>query len=317
VQTIVGVDFGVPRRAGEQAKKIILIEAKKRSDESYEILPKGRNARLVAGIADCSINRSRNRSVDRGTHWRDRRSGWTMEELRDSLVGDDLVAVAAFDFPFSLPTEILEDVVFANAVGRAEAFGTRAAWQDFVASKMPLTFNGTQANSVMVGWPFFDPWRNPKFWIGRSTDKATRASPPLKDKFQSVFNMTIAGASLLSAMSDDGYQLKIDDLRPGRAVLETYPRQVAANLGFVGSYKQQPLACFDFVIQSLGQRGIDLRFDPAVEHFCRQYQTGDADHDGVDAFLCLIAAIFFDQGRTERCGAPVDQEGAIVVPCRQ
>ena len=87
---IIGVDFGVPRRAGDQAKKIILIEAVKRSGRRYAIEPTERNERLVRLVA--------------GNGWRGRRRGWTMDELRDSLCGDIDVAAAAFDLPFSLPS---------------------------------------------------------------------------------------------------------------------------------------------------------------------------------------------------------------------
>lgn len=303
MKKIIGVDFGVPRRAGDQAKKIILIEAVRLSDRRYSILPTGRNARLVN--ASC------------GERWQHRRRGWTMEQLRNSLCADTDVAAAGFDFPFSIPAELLHDVSFANAVGEREAFGTRSNWQSWVASKMPLTFDGTKAGSVMVGWETFEAWRGTEFWIPRATDRATRASPPLKDKFQSVFNMTIAGASLLYWMADVGYQQQTEILQQGRAVFETYPREVALRLGFQGSYKQQPLDCFQCAIDGLESRGIELDFDPDVKAFCRQYQTGSADHDGVDAFLCLAAAICFDAGQVEICGEVVKEEGAIVVPVSQ
>jgi len=146
------------------------------------------------------------------------------------------------------------------------------------------------------------------------TDKATKASPPLKDKFQAVFNMTIAGASLLKALADSGYREKLVEVEQGRAVMETYPREVAARLGFSGSYKQQPRECLETAIEGLAGRGIELEIDPNVKKFCQTYTTGDQDHDGVDAFLCLMTAICFDQGDAEMCGEVVPEEGAIVVP---
>ena len=302
MQKIIGVDFGVPRRAGDQAKKIILMEAVKLSGKRYSIEPAGRNERLVRPSG--------------GKSWRQRRRGWMLDELRESVCRDGDVGVAAFDFPFSVPLELLRDRSFAQAVGAAREFSTRAAWQAWVADKMPLEFNGDKASSVMTGWHQFGAWRDTKFWISRATDKATRASPPLKDKFQSVFNMTIAGASLLGSMVKCGYQEQLSSLQQGRAVFETYPREVAARLGFAGSYKQQPLECLECAIVSLEKRGVELDFDPAVKAFCQQYTTGEGDHDGVDAFLCLAAAICFDQGQAEICGEVVDEEGAIVVPRR-
>ena len=300
MQKVIGVDFGVPRRAGDQAKKIILIEAVKRSGRRYSIEPTGRNERLVRPFG--------------GNSWRERRRGWTMDELRDSLCADAGVAAAAFDFPFSLPISLLRDRSFAQAVETTEAFKTRAAWQAWVSNNMPLTFDGDRASSIMTGWQLFDAWRDTKFWISRTTDKATRASPPLKDKFQSVFNMTIAGASLLGSMARSGYREQLSSLQQGRAVFETYPREVASRLGFTGSYKQEPLDCLECAVASLEKREIELEFDPVVEIFCQQYTTGEGDHDGVDAFLCLAAAICFDQGQAEICGEVVDEEGAIVVP---
>ena len=238
LQKIIGVDFGVPRRAGDQAKKIILIEAKKRSGRRYSIEPTERNERLVRPSG--------------GNGWRERRRGWTMDELRDSLCHDSDITAAAFDFPFSLPIELLRDRSFAQSVGVNEAFTTRAAWQAWVADKMPLIFDGEKASSGMLGWHQFDAWRDTKFWISRTTDKATCASPPLKDKFQSVFNMTIAGASLLHSMAKSGYREQLSSLQQGRAVFETYPREVASRLGFTGSYKQQPLDCFKCADFSFG-----------------------------------------------------------------
>ena len=299
LQKFIGVDFGVPRRAGDQARKTILIEAVKRAPNRYEIPPSGRNERLVRPI---------------GNDWLSRRRGWVINELRDSLVADRAVDAAAFDFPFSIPVELLNDLRFAHRVGRATPFVTRAAWQSWVAENMPLSFDGDKATSRLVGLELFDVWRDHDFWVSRVTDKATKASPPLKDKFQAVFNMTIAGAALLKALAENGYQEKLIEVEQGRAVMETYPRAVAARLGFTGSYKQQPLACLETAIEGLAGRGIQLEIDPDVKNFCQTYTTGDQDHDGVDAFLCLVTAICFDQGQAEMCGEVVKEEGAIIVP---
>lgn len=302
MQKFIGVDFGVPRSAGAQAQKIILIEAVKQSKNRYAILPGGRNQRLVELP---------------GRHWRSRRRGWTIDRLRDALCGDGSVAAVAFDFPFSLPIQLLKDRQFAALVGRKEAFVTRRAWQAFVAKKLALDFDGDLAGSKLVGLEFFDVWRGTEFWIRRATDTATQASPPLKDKFQSVFNMTLAGASLLHGLVQDGYQEKLDDLSQGRAVMETYPRAVAERMGFRGSYKRQPQECLEAVVEELETRGIELAFDSTVKRFCESYTSGSGDHDGVDAFLCLVTAICFDQGVAELCSAADPEEGAIIAPQSQ
>jgi hypothetical protein len=46
-EVVAGSDFGVPASAGQQAKKIILIEAARVKDRAYSIRPTGRNERLV------------------------------------------------------------------------------------------------------------------------------------------------------------------------------------------------------------------------------------------------------------------------------
>ena len=299
MKKLIGVDFGVPRRAGDQAKKIILIEAIKCSNARYKILPHGRNTRLVRSL---------------GSDWRSRRRGWTIDELRDSLCSDDTVAAAAFDFPFSLPNQLLNDPQFSGLVGHNTAFATRTNWQSLVAQKLSLQFDSDKATGQLVGLEFFDVWRGTKFWIPRVTDKATNASPPLKDKFQSVFNMTIAGASLLHALVQEGYQEKLEDVQQGKAVMETYPRVVAARMGFEDSYKRKPLACLEASVEELARREIELEFDSDVHQFCKTYTSGDRDHDGVDAFLCLITSICFDHGAAELCGQGDAEEGAIIAP---
>jgi hypothetical protein len=82
---VVGCDFGVPKKAGDQAKKIILVEAVRLGQRHYAVEPTGRNARLVRDIAS------------RGP-WKERRRGWTLPDLADSLSSDPTVKVVAFDF---------------------------------------------------------------------------------------------------------------------------------------------------------------------------------------------------------------------------
>ena len=45
--TVLGCDFGASLRAGDQAKKNILIEAVRLGPRDYVVTPSGRNARLV------------------------------------------------------------------------------------------------------------------------------------------------------------------------------------------------------------------------------------------------------------------------------
>ncbi len=49
---VAGCDFGVPMKSGDQAKKIILIEAIRVGDRRYTIEQTGRNERLVRPFAN-------------------------------------------------------------------------------------------------------------------------------------------------------------------------------------------------------------------------------------------------------------------------
>ncbi len=104
--TLVGCDFGVPATAGNQAKKIILIEATKVAEHHYAVTADGRNARLAGSRA-------------RGEWWQ-RRPGWTLPSLAVSLCLDPSVTVAALDLPFSIPISLLQDTDFAGRLGQRD-----------------------------------------------------------------------------------------------------------------------------------------------------------------------------------------------------
>lgn len=303
---VIGCDFGVPRKAGDQAKKIILLEAVQIGHRHYAIEPTGRNARLVHEYAS-------------GAPWQEKRRGWTLPALAESLCADSSVKVAAFDFPFSLPVALLNDGEFARLMGQA-AFRTRAAWAQFVGSGLRLAFDDGTSDAELRDLASFDPWRNKQFWNRRATDSATNGSPPLKHKFQNVFAMTIAGTALLEHFRSHGYAPLLGSAtpRPGACVIETYPREVANRVGFSGSYKASPDACLSRAEQFLGELGIRIDFDARVRHFCQTYRTSGNDPDGADAFLCLVAAIACSEGMAEICGnaaqSVLSEEGAIVVP---
>ncbi len=71
--TLVGCDFGVPATAGDQAKKMILIEATKIGEHHYAVTADGRNARLAG-------------SKNRGKWWQ-RRPGWTLPSPGSTVWG--------------------------------------------------------------------------------------------------------------------------------------------------------------------------------------------------------------------------------------
>lgn len=304
---VAGCDFGVPRRAGDQAKKIILIEAIRAGDQRYIIERTGRNERLVRPFA-------------KGETWKHNRRGWTLLDLYQSLSNDYSVKACSFDFPFSIPQSLLSDAGFAQRLNQA-AFHTRQRWAEFVTQHFSLRFDDEKASAAMKDLSRFDKWRDKQYWQKRSTDTATNGSPPLKHKFQNVFAMTIAGSSMLSRLSSRQYTTVLDDAQvvAEQSLFETYPREVANRIGFTGSYKDSPQDCLKQAVTFLESQGITLEFDEEVQHFCETYRTAGNDPDGADAFLCLVASICFYEGLAELCGggaepATLQEEGAIIVP---
>jgi hypothetical protein len=305
---VAGCDFGVPKTAGDQARKIILIEAIWLGDRRYAIEPTGRNARLV-------------HEATRGSPWKERRRGWTLPELADSLSADRSVKAVAFDFPFSIPLSLLRDSDFARRMGRQRPFGTRERWAGFVESRLGLAFEDGRAGAEVEDLGNFGPWRDKAFWQRRATDVATSGSPPLKHRFQNVFAMTLAGNALLSHLAANGYTTVLDPVHApaDQCVFETYPRAVANQIGFAGSYKRNAARCLGRALGFLHERSIRLDFDEQVRQFCLEYRTSGNDPDGADAFLCLIAAIAFHEGMVEICAGGADaatlrEEGAVIVP---
>ena len=174
------------------------------------------------------------RETDRTRSWSVNRRGWVISDLARSIATDEAVVVLALDFPFSIPECLLQDVLFAAKVS-AEVFATRSNWAKFVQSSINLEFDSTSASAKLRVDPNLTNWRDKVFWRKRATDVATRGQPPLKDKFQNLFNMTLIGAALLGALSEGGMQIT---LHPGeasywlkRSVIETYPGAVARAIG--------------------------------------------------------------------------------------
>ncbi|MGL4419938.1 MAG: hypothetical protein ACRCZF_04675 [Gemmataceae bacterium] len=119
--------------------------------------------------------------------------------------------------------------------------------------------------------------------------------------------MTIAGAALLHRWMEASAPTQFR---------ETYPRLVAAQMGFAGSYKQQPQACREQVEAELTRRGYQLEWDRRVRQFCDGYRTGakQDDPDGADAFLALVAAMTAREAEAVVIGGGMPEEGAIVAP---
>ncbi len=111
-ESLIGCDFGVPLRAGDRAKKIILVEAAKVGERHYKIEPDGRNERLVGWLRG-----------DRS--WPGGRAGWTLPALTSSLAATNQRYPAAMDFAFGIPRQLLCDRSFAAGVGSDRPFERR------------------------------------------------------------------------------------------------------------------------------------------------------------------------------------------------
>lgn len=312
--SIVGCDFGVPKRAGDQAKKIILIEAIKVGNKHYAVRPFGRNARTRKWLTE-----------KRG--WGHCLPGWTLPELLGSLVQEPTVVTAAMDFPFGVPQSLLNDQQFAGVAGRTTPFKSRNAWVDFLDEYLSLTFNTTKASGEMTDLSNFDYWRtDSRFWHRRGSDVAANGQPPLKHVGQNLFAMTVAGVVFLRHAEKLGFNVALAEIQDceRKTIFETYPSYVARRVGFKGSYKGQPVDCLNTAVAFLAANGIRLDFDANVRRFCEVYRTGTKkdDPDGADAFLCLVAAICFNEGdreivRGNASDEQLCQEGGIIVPTKR
>jgi hypothetical protein len=321
---VIGCDFGAPRKAGDQAKKIIAIEAIEVAPKHYAVRTGGRNQRLARWKPGSTSTSTSSSNLDSGSgSWLDSRPGWTLTAMRDWLNSDSSVRIGAFDFPFSLPMSLLGMPEFSQRMDCATAFGNRKRWAEFVASRLPFSFTSDKASGEMTGFAQFMPWRDKTLWHRRACDIATRGSPPLKHIGQNLFSMTLAGAALLQAVEPSGYCIMLGERPAGkrRVLFETYPSLVARRIGFAGSYKAEPVRCLNQALAFLQERGIKLDFAVEVRNFCETYRTGAQrdDPDGADAFLCLVAAICFQEGLTEIVSGnatpeQLAEEGGIVAP---
>jgi hypothetical protein len=248
----------------------------------------------------------------------------TIPELAESIREDRAIATVAFDFPFSIPLDLLQNPAFAFRVA-APTFGARVKWLEFVEQRVELVFSSGNARAKLWIDPLLLGWRDKAFWIKRATDIATNAQPPLKHIFQNLFNMTVVGSKFLGSIRHAGMQVLLrhheGERCLDRSVIETYPGAVAAAVGFTGSYKQKPECGLKAAEGYLREQGIFLDFNGEVRRFCIEYRSSQSDPDGADAFLCLVAAICFREGLAEwhtggATAQQLDEEGCIVTPAK-
>ncbi|KYF55892.1 hypothetical protein BE04_43140 [Sorangium cellulosum] len=266
---IVGVDFGAPQRARDQRRKIIAIAAQATAWRSYRIDAAGMNARLLANDPP----------------------GWSAKELLDELLALP-ARVVAFDFPFCVPHALLRDAKFAADVGIKDgAFTSWRSFNWFVAQRLPLDF------SPFTAWR--DRNERARLWMKRATDIATGGQPPLKDKFQATFQMTLLGNALLSKLWES-HKYRVLPFPGGRGageIIEVYPGATLRTMG-LASYKSRPDEAVRCGIAACAAAGIKLDVDLRLVALCCRYSSGGRtpDYDVADAFVALCTAILHAEG---------------------
>ncbi len=298
---IVGVDFGAPKRARDQRRKLIAIAAHSTGWRSYRVDATGMNARLLANDPP----------------------GWSAKELLDELLARP-ARVVGLDFPFCVPHALLREERFAADVGYLEgAFRSWRSFSWFVAQRLPLT--------EPLDFAPFAAWRNPaeraRLWTKRATDVAARGQPPLKDKFQATFQMTLLGNALLSKLWESP-KYRVLPFPGGRGdgeVIEVYPGATLRAMRLT-SYKSRPDEAVRLGIRACADAGIQLDVDPRLLALCCRYSSGTAkapDYDVADAFVALCTAVLHAEGACRPVLAPdalwqehllKEWEGAIWVP---
>lgn len=294
---IVGVDFGAPQHAAKQQRKIVAIAAEATDWRRYRVTATGMNARLVSRHAP----------------------GWCATELLGELLAQP-VRVVAFDFPFCVPDVLLSDPRFGEEAGHtAGAFSGWRAFNAFVSQRLPLT--------DPLDFTPFAAWRNPaeraRLWTKRANDVTAGGQPPLKDKFQATFQMTLLGNAVLASLWES-QRYRVLPFPGGRGngeVIEVYPGGTLRQLGLV-SYKSHPAVALHFSIAACAAAGIALDVEPRLAERCCEYNSGgkSPDYDAADAFVALCTAILHAEGQCRAAmppGAPhwlKEREGAIWLP---
>ena len=213
--------------------------------------------------------------------------------------------LGAFDFPFGLPRELVEQL------------GWPLPWEDCIRHYAALSREDIRAtfagfcNARPVGGKF----------AHRATDKPAGSSPSMKWVNPPVAYMLHAGVPRLLAA---GVHLPgLHDGDTQRVALEGYPGLLARELLGQRSYKsddkakQTPerLIARKDLITGLehGQSRLGLRLK--VSHPQRDALIDDASRDSLDAVLCLLQAAWAQQQGAPRYGLPAQMdplEGWIV-----
>jgi hypothetical protein len=287
-ELVVGIDFAGPAKATDQRRKILAVAATRTAPRRYVVSSAGFNGRLALA-----------------------RPGWTAEELADALVSaSPTPAVVAADFPFCVPAQLLASASFAAAIGHDRPLKAWPGFNAAIAARIPL--------ACPVDYSAFRAWRSKKLWLKRASDRVSGAHPPLKDRFQTLFNMTLLGNALLARLDRSGRFDVVPFQSRGRArVVEVYPGHAMRVLG-VRDYKRAPGRAIDAAVRHLAERGVRFTIAPAVRRACEAYDTGggaSTDYDAADALVAAcLAALIRERMAHEIVGDPPgarDREGAI------
>ncbi len=187
----------------------------------------------------------------------------------------------------------------------------------FVAQRLPL--------GDPLDFRPFDAWRSradrARLWTKRATDIAVGGQPPLKDKFQATFQMTLLGNALLARLWES-HKYRVLPFPGGRGageVIEVYPGATLRQMG-LANYKSRPDEAIRLGIAACAAADIKLDVDLRLMALCCRYSSGGKmpDHDAADAFVALCTAILHAEGA---CRAATDgdsfvkeREGAVWVP---
>lgn len=172
----------------------------------------------------------------------------------------------------------------------------------------------------------FAAWRaraeRTRHWTKRVTDAAARGQPPLKDKFQATFQMTLLGSAFLSRLWES-QKYRVLPFSGGKGeseVIAVYPGATLRALG-LENYKSEPREAVRVSMAACAARGIELEVDPRLIDVCCRYSSGKADYDAADAFVALCTAILHAEKACIPATVPdpigqvmQEEEGAIWVP---
>ncbi len=268
-EVVVGIDFAGPAQAARQRRKILVVAATRYAARAYRVTASGLNERLLGAPP-----------------------GWTAAELADGILSSEVpVSVVAPDFPFSLPRTLLESDDFAARVGAPAAFRTWEAFNAAVRAALPL--------SCPVDYSAFQAWKDPAFRLKRACDVTCGAQPPLKYKFQVLFNMTLLGAAFLGRLESSGRFDVVPFQARGRTpVIEIYPGHTMRSLGVPG-YKGSPRPAIEATLEHVRGLGFKFEVDPAIRAVCETYDSGRrgaTDHDAADALVAATVAALHREG---------------------